>query len=293
MRNRRRLLAESDGVAEIWPSFTDVMSTMALILFVLVLLSYVHSLVSAKRLEGLEHQIGTSRLELASLRGEIRAGQAALATSREELRGQQAIVADSNRQLDALRSQLQSAAVVRVSVLQKVKQALETELGPTGPDGGDLVTIGDNGNVVLNESLVFEFGSYAIKKEARPLLDTLGRALGNVLADDQVRRNIDTVVIEGHTDERGSPSANWDLSTRRATAVLEYLFQTNPKLADSYGSYFSASGHSKYRPLDPAVTEDAYRKNRRIEIAVIPRDENVRKVLDDYMKGGAGLEPAP
>jgi chemotaxis protein MotB len=289
VRGRRRLLAEADGVSEIWPSFTDVMSTMALILFVLVLLSYVRSLVNAKRLEGLEHQIGASKVELARLRDQIRTGQTELAASRAELRGQQAIVADSNRQLDALRSQLQSIAVVRVSVLERVKQALEAELGPTAPNGQALVTLGETGNVVLNESLVFEFGSYAIKKEARPLLDTLAKALGNVLSDDAIRPNIDTVVIEGHTDERGSASANWDLSTRRATAVLEYLLQANPRLADSYGGYFAASGHSKYRPLDSAATEDAYQKNRRIEIAVIPRDENVRKVLDDYTKSG----PAP
>ena len=113
-------------------------------------------------------------------------------------------------------------------MLNKLKQAIQAELGPTNESGADLVTIGDNGNVVINESLVFEYGSYAIKKEARPVLDTLARALGNVLADPDVRANIDTILIQGHTDERGSASFNWDLSARRATAVLDYLFQANP-----------------------------------------------------------------
>lgn len=284
MRNRRQLLSDHEGTREIWPSFTDVMSTMALILFVLVLLAYVRNLVSSKRLAAFQLQIESSESELKTLRAEIQARKSELEVSQAKLRDQQAVVADSNRQLDTLRTQLQSIAVLRVSVLNKLKQAIQAELGPTNESGADLVTIGDNGNVVINESLVFEYGSYAIKKEARPVLDTLARALGNVLADPDVRANIDTIRIQGHTDERGSASFNWDLSARRATAVLDYLFQANPQLADSYGGYFSASAYSKFRPIDPAKTEDAYQRNRRIEIAVIPRDENVRKVIDDYVR---------
>jgi chemotaxis protein MotB len=283
MRNRRRLLSDEEGTREIWPSFTDVMSTMALILFVLVLLAYVRNLVSAKRLEAFQHQIEASEQQLQTLREEIRVSRAELDASQTKLRDQQAIVADSNRQIDALRAQLQSIAVLRVGVLTKLKQAIEAELGPTNEAGAELVTIGDNGNIVINESLVFEYGSYAIKKEAKPLLYTLARALGNVLADPSVRENIDTILIQGHTDERGSASLNWDLSARRATAVLDYLFDANKALADSYGNYFAASAYSKFRPLDPGKTEDAYQRNRRIEIAVIPRDESIRKVIDDYV----------
>ncbi len=284
MRNRRRLLSDHEGTREIWPSFTDVMSTMALILFVLVLLAYVRNLVNARQLDAFQRQIAASEQELTALRGEIGAGRAELDATRARLRDQQAVLADSNRELDSLRTQLQSIAVLRVTVLNKLKQAIEAELGPTRADGGDLVTIGDNGNVVINESLVFEFGSYAIKKDARPLLDTLAKALGNVLADPAVRENVDTILVQGHTDDRGSASLNWDLSARRATAVLDYLFEANRTLADSYGSYFAASAYSKFRPLDQGKTEDAYQRNRRIEIAVIPKDENVRKVIEDYVR---------
>jgi len=131
---------------------------------------------------------------------------------------------------------------------------------------------------------VFESNAYAIKSDAKPLLAGLARALGNLLADDEVRANIDAVVIQGHTDERGSAAFNWDLSAKRATAVLDSLFRMNPVLADSYGRYFAASAYSKFRPLDEAKTPAAYQQNRRIEISLIPRDSNVRKVIDDYVK---------
>lgn len=291
MRNRRRLMSDEEGTREIWPSFTDVMSTLALILFVLVLLTYVRSLIDSKRLEAYERQIAASEVDLTHLRAEIQSGNADLAASRARLRDQQAVIDDSGRQLDALRTQLQSIAVLRVGVLDRIRRAIQAELGTSSDGGADLVSIGDNGNIVINESLVFEYNSYAIKSEAKPLLDTLARALGNVLADPDVRANIDTILIQGHTDERGADAVNWNLSAKRATAVLQYLFDANRTLQDSYGSYFAASAYSKFRPVDTGKTEDAYQRNRRIEIAVVPKDDNVRKVIDDYLHEGSGARP--
>jgi chemotaxis protein MotB len=269
------------------------MSTLALILFVLVLLAYVRSLISSKRLEAFQRQIDSSEHQLRALRVEIEAGRMELAASRGKLHDEQAVVADSERQLDALRGQLQSIAVLRVGVLNKLKQAIEGQLGASNPNGAQVVTIGDNGNIVINESLVFEYNSHAIKNEARPLLDTLARALGNVLGDADVRANIDTILIQGHTDERGSASFNWDLSAKRATAVLDYLFEANKTLSDLYGNYFAASAYSKFRPLNPDKTEAAYQQNRRIEISVVPKDDHVRKVIDDYMRSVDRPSPKP
>lgn len=292
MRKRRTLLSDHEVTREIWPSFTDVMSTMALILFVLVLLAYVQNLASGRRLEVFRHQITASEQRLRSLEEDLRrttaaieAGNARLRASQDKLDDQERVIDDNNQELANLRARLQGIAVLRVEVLNKLKRAIEAELPPAqSADAGELVLIGDNGNIVINESLVFEFNSYALKKEAKPLLDTLARALGNLLADANVRENIDAIVIQGHTDERGSAALNWDLSAKRANAVLDYLFETNRTLPESYGSYFAASAFSKFRPLNPARNEAAYQQNRRIEISVVPKDENVRKVIDDYMR---------
>jgi chemotaxis protein MotB len=291
VRNRRHLLSEHEGTREIWPAFTDVMSTMALIMFVLVLLAYVRNLINEKRLEASRAQIALSELQLRKVQAEVLAGRAELAASLNRLHDQQLLVADSNRQLGNLRSQLQSIAVLRVSVLNKLKIAIETELGRAGVGGGaQVATIGDNGDIAVNESLVFEYNSYAVKKQARPVLDAMAKALGALLADAEVRGNIDTIVIQGHTDERGAASFNWELSAKRATAVLEYLFQTNKVLADSYGNYFAASAYSKFRPVNPEKSEAAYQQNRRIEISVVPKDTQVRKVIDEYVQS---TTPAP
>lgn len=294
VRNRRHLLSDHEGIREIWPAFTDVMSTMALIMFALVLLAYVRNLMSEKRLQAYRQQISLSQRQLLLVQGEVAAGRAQLAASQAKLTEQQAMVAESNRQLGNLRSQLQSIAVLRVSVLSKLKAAIEAEMGAAAAGNPRVATIGDNGDIAVNESLVFEYNSYAIKKQARPVLDAMAKALGNLLADDEVRSNIDTIVIQGHADERGSAAFNWDLSAKRATAVLDYLFQSNKVLADNYGSYFAASAYSKFRPLSRDKTEAAYQQNRRIEISVVPKDANVRQVIDEYVQASAApAAPGP
>lgn len=294
MRNRRNLLSDHDGTREIWPAFTDVMSTMALILFVLVLLAYVRNMIAGKRMDAFQKRIATTELQLRKMQTDLQRSAAELSLSQMRLRDQQAVVADSNRQLGSLRSQLQGIAVLRMSVLDKLKRAIEAELSPSGDAGRPQVaTIRDNGDIAINESLVFEFNSHSLKKEAKPVLNSLAKALGKLLDDPDVRENIDTIVIQGHTDERGSASFNWELSAKRATAVLEYLFQTNKVLADSYGSYFSASAFSMFRPMNPTKTEAAYQQNRRIEISVVPKDTNVRKVIDEYAQSiNPALQPA-
>jgi chemotaxis protein MotB len=298
MRRRRSLLSTDESTREVWPSFTDVTSTIALILFVLVLLAYVRNLISGKRLLAFQQQIQTSEQRLRTLEddlartaAEIEAGKARLQASDDRVKAQDDALVASGHELDALRARLQSIAVLRVDVLDKVKRSIETELGPTHRGGGDVVRVGDNGNIVINESLVFEFNSYAIKKEGKPLLDTLARALGKLLADGAVRENVDVIVVQGHTDERGTGAFNRDLSAKRAAAVLNYLFEANKSLEESYGSYFASSAYSKFRPVNPAKTEAAYEQNRRIEISVVPKDANVRKVIDEYMQGAANRAP--
>ena len=60
MRSRRRLLSEDESLQHIWPSFTDITSTMALILFVVVLLSYVRNLIASQELLAYQGQIKSS-----------------------------------------------------------------------------------------------------------------------------------------------------------------------------------------------------------------------------------------
>jgi chemotaxis protein MotB len=303
MRNRRRLLLSEEDSENFWPSFTDLVSTVALILFVLVLLAYIQNLISGKNLEhvqadlrrtlerlrGSQQQITSSEKKLRLLAAEIEAGQARLKLSEERVQQQQEVIADSNLELDALRARLQGIAVLRLDVLKKVKQSLESQLSTAASGSAPLVSIAENGNIVIDESLVFEYDSHTIKRDGKAFLDTLAVAFANVLADANVRENIDVVLVQGHSDERGSVSYNRELSGKRANAVLNYMFEAHRSLEQSYGSYFASSAYSEFRPVSSDKSEAAHRQNRRIEISLVLKDASVRSVIDEYMRQ---LDPA-
>ncbi len=299
MRKRRSLVEGEEITGELWPSFTDLISTTALILFVLVLMAYVQNLVSSKRLSAYEARITKTERNLERLQARVRSTKAEVAASRRLLRRselqlaeQQDVIVASKEELSELRERLEGIAVLRVEVLERVKRSIEAELGATASSDGPLVTIGDNGSIVINESLVFEYNSFALKPDAKPLLDNLANGLGSLLADPDVRKNIDAILVQGHTDERGSAPFNRNLSAQRANAVLDYLFQANPVLEHSYGKYFASAAYSEFRPISKDTTEAAYRENRRIEISVVLRDASIRDIIDEYMRGASPrLEP--
>jgi chemotaxis protein MotB len=123
-----------------------------------------------------------------------------------------------------------------------------------------------------------------IRPDGKRFLDSVAKAFANVLSDTEVRQNIDTILVQGHTDERGTVEYNRELSAKRANAVLDYMFGADRTLGDSYGAYFASSAYSEFRPLNTAKNEGAYQQNRRIEISVVLKDASVRSVIDEYMK---------
>ena len=296
MRKRQRLLLTDDGGENFWPSFTDLISTVAMILFVLVLLAYIQNLIAGKQLQATRNQLDQNarlmaasrtqldqaQLRLKALSAEIRAGQEQLAVSRAQVDAQQASISASNQELTDLRTKVAGIAVLRVDVLQKVKQSIDAQLHASS--GSLPARIADNGNITIDESLVFEVDQYSIRASGKSFLNALAKALANVLADPNVRQNIDVVLIQGHTDERGTIEYNRELSAKRANAVLNYMFRAEPSLARDYGAYFASSAYSEFRPINAGKTEPAFSQNRRIEISVVLRDAGIRSVIDEYMR---------
>lgn len=305
MKNRKRYTVETLDSDTFWPSFTDLISTFVIILFTLVLLAFIQNIVTGNNLEYVrkqlmdtkkklesskaevshaEHQLRLLEDQLADTKAEIEEGQIALKLSEQQVQDQSKIIAESNRELGRLRSKLQGVAVLRLDVLGKVKDSVESKLGKTNAEGDPLVTISETGNIVINEGLVFDFNSATIKPEGRLLLNKLADSFKNVLDKRSVRNNIETIVIQGHTDERGDVAFNRTLSAERAGAVINYMFSANRMLESRYGKYFASSAYSEFRPIDTAKTEEAYAKNRRIEISIVVKDSEVQKVIDDYLE---------
>lgn len=310
MKARNRNFKKQTTEENFWPAFTDMISTIALILFFLMLLAYIQNIITGKnfefakkqlidtqkRLEESNAEISTAEKKLRlikdkldEVKAEVKDGEIALKLSEEQIEEQKQIIAESNRELGQLRAKLKGIAVLRLDVLKKVKGTVENELGKTNDKGEELVLISDNGNIVINEGLVFDYNSYKIKPEGQKLLDQLAEAFERVLNDNSIRKNIDAIVIQGHTDSKGSSEYNRDLSSKRATSVVNYLMTSNKDLENKYGRYFAATAYSEFRPITRGESDAEMAKNRRIEISIILKDSHIQNVIDEYLEDSKNL----
>lgn len=298
MKKRKSMLNSEVDTQNFWPSFTDMISTIALILFFLMVLAYINNIVTGSNLNVVRSELDMSKVEISKAEdklkllqdevektsAELEKGKIALKMSEEEVDRQKQIIADSNQELGKLRSNLEGVALLRLSILEKVKYSIEAELGKKSSSGEDLVTISDTGNIVINENLVFESGSSEIKSEGKNLLKELAVAFENVLADNEVRASIDAINVQGHTDTDRSRIDNRDLGANRSSNVVKYMLNVNPTLQARYGEYFMSSSYSEYRPIEGNRTRAQKAINRRIEISIVLKDAEVQRLIDRYLE---------
>ena len=107
----------------------------------------------------------------------------------------------------------------------------------------------------MYEDVYFKKGSYALTPEAKELL---------IRKAEWLHQHPDiNVVIEGHTDERGSKEYNLAFGDRRAGAVKSFLIRQGIAR-----ERLNAVSFGKEKPIDPRRTEDAKAKNRRVHFVI-------------------------
>lgn len=310
MKVRNRNFRKQDVPAHYWPSFTDIMSNIVLVLFFLVFLAYFQQVLSVSvwneklamaklNLAATEDELKQRKVEITDmenalrllqdeaekLKAEVEQGKRELTVSLEKLSEQEKLIANSNRELENLRAKLQNISVLRLSILEEVKKSIEDEIGTsTTPDGEPLVAIDNNANLIINNQLLFAKNSSEISTEGQALLSRFAIAFERILNDENIRNYIDSINIEGHADIDGSYQRNYELSCERAYAVINTMFAKNPNLEKKYGKYFAATGFSEFRPIDSATTEAAKTKNRRIQISITIKDTHVQNIIKEYLE---------
>lgn len=112
-------------------------------------------------------------------------------------------------------------------------------------------------HLLQTEQIRFKVSSAELSPASQPLIRRLKDAAAGC---PQAR-----LQIQGHTDARGNAAANLALSKRRARAVVDALVREGVP-----ASRLSAEGFGQTRPLDPGTTAEAYERNRRIELRLVP-----------------------
>src|SRR5581483_6607023 len=200
-------------------------------------------------------QVELLNQQIAALRRQLAAIESALEASEAKDKESQAKLADLGQRLNLALAQ-------RVQELSRFRSEFFGRLRTILGNRPDIRVVGDR--FVFQSEVFFDAGSAAVRPEGKAELDKLAGALAEL--EKQIPADIPWVLrIDGHTDVRPIASAqfpsNWELSAARAISVVQYLISKGIS-----PQRLVAAGFGEFQPLDTAQNEDAYRRNRRIEL---------------------------
>lgn len=199
-------------------------------------------------------QVALLNQQLAALRSQIGALEAALEASEARDAESRTQIADLGRRLNlALAQRVQDLTRYRSDFFGRLREILEGR--------ADVTVVGDR--FVFQSEVLFDAGQAEVNPAALPQLDSLADAI--LQLETEIPPDINWVLrIDGHTDSRPISNArfpsNWELSAARAISVAQYLVTQGVS-----PNRLVAAGFGEFTPLDPAETDEAYRRNRRIE----------------------------
>jgi chemotaxis protein MotB len=205
-------------------------------------------------------QVEILNQQIAAMRRQLAAIETALDASEKKDKEAQNKIADLGQRLNlALANKVKELSQYRSDFFGKLRQILGNR--------PDVRVVGDR--FVLQSELFFDTGKADLKPEALVELDKVAAAL--VELEKQIPADIAWVLrVDGHTDVRpvtgGVFKSNWNLSAARAIAVVQYLVGKGVA-----PQRLVAAGFGEFQPIDTGTTEDAYRRNRRIEFKLTER----------------------
>jgi chemotaxis protein MotB len=205
-------------------------------------------------------QVELLNQQIAALRRQLAAIEEALEASAKKEKEAQTRIADLGQRLNVALAQ-------RVQELSRYRSEFFGRLRAIIGARPDIRIVGDR--FVFQSEILFDSGSASLKPEGQADLDKLATALIDL--ERQIPPEIAWVLrIDGHTDVRpiASPQfpSNWALSAARAISVVQYLIGKGvpPRR-------LVAAGFGEFQPLDVDPTEEAFRRNRRIELKLTER----------------------
>lgn len=205
-------------------------------------------------------QIALLNQQIAALRRQFAALEEALEASEARNKESQVKITDLGQRLNLALAQ-------RVQELQRYRSEFFGRLREILGNRPEIRVVGDR--FVFQSEVFFDRGSAALRGEARPELDKLANALLDL--EKQIPTDIPWVLrVDGHTDTRpiSTPQfpSNWELSAARAISVVQYLISRGLK-----PERLVAAGFGEFQPIDPGSSDEAFSRNRRIELKLTER----------------------
>jgi chemotaxis protein MotB len=205
-------------------------------------------------------QIEVLNQQISALRRQLAALEDALDASEKKDREAQTRIAD-------LGSRLNLALAQRVQELSRYRSDFFGRLRAILGNRPDIRVVGDR--FVFQSEVFFDTGQAVLRPEGRVEVEKIAGAL--IELDKQIPGEIAWVLrVDGHTDIRPTTGSqyrtNWELSAARAISVVQYMIQRGVS-----PQRLVAAGFGEFQPIDPERTEEAFSRNRRIELKLTER----------------------
>jgi chemotaxis protein MotB len=205
-------------------------------------------------------QVQILNQQISALRRQLAALESALELAEKKDQESQARIAGLGQRLNLALAQ-------RVQELSRFRSDFFGRLRAILGNRPDIRVVGDR--FVFQSEVFYDAGQAVLKPAGRVELDKLASALLEL--EKQIPSDIAWVLrVDGHTDVRpiSSPqfASNWELSASRAIAVVKYLMSKGIS-----PQHLVAAGFGEFQPIDPGSTEEAFSRNRRIELKLTER----------------------
>ncbi len=190
-----------------------------------------------------------------------------MAALNEALEASERRDAEAQVRIKDLGSRLNAALARQVQELQRYRSDFFGRLRELLKGRRDIRVVGDR--FVFQSEVLFPSGQADMSVDGLVAMDELARAINEL--ERSIPKEINWALqVDGHTDRRPISNvqfpSNWHLSTARALSVVRYLISRGVS-----PERLVAAGHGEFNPLDKGDSEDALRRNRRIELKLTNR----------------------
>lgn len=227
-----------------------------------------------QQLTGKNRDLSKANEALQQRNREITAKERAFKEKEERLLAQQRDLQERQEQILQNERAIGLALEAKQRELEQLKSAVTNALVGFRDKGLNVESKDGKVYVSMEDKLLFASGSWTVSPQGVEALKSLAKIL-----EDNPDLNI---MVEGHTDNdayRGSTAVkdNWDLSVMRATAIVKLLLKQGPSIDPAR---VVAAGHAEYSPKVKNTSASNKAKNRRTEIILTPKLNEVMKLVE-------------
>ncbi|MEA1917239.1 MAG: OmpA family protein [Campylobacterota bacterium] len=177
--------------------------------------------------------------------------------------------------LNLTKAKIRNLTGIKIHVVSELKKAL-----------GDSINIDPNsGAIRFSSNILFTQGKYTLKDDSKKeLKKILGKYIHTLFSNNDIRKNIESIVIEGHSNSDGDYMYNLGLSQRRALEVMKFLLSMKLDNTEELKQLVSASGKSYSNLIYKADGSEDKDASRRIEIKFSIKNDKGIKELEKFLK---------